>query len=72
MQRRAWCSTMAAAVRVGGVAVSHLRPAMAQVRGLATADVTKSHVENHWESHVWFKEPSMVPPGLVVRISNEL
>jgi hypothetical protein len=39
---------MAAAVGIGGVAVSHLMLAMAQVSGPATADVAKSHVENHW------------------------
>jgi hypothetical protein len=41
MNRRDFCRTMAAAVGVGGVTVSNLLPAMAQVNGPATADVTK-------------------------------
>ena len=39
MKRRDFCRTMAAVVGVGGVAASHLLPAMAQVNGPATADV---------------------------------
>jgi hypothetical protein len=41
MNRRDFCRTMAVAVSVGGVAASHLVPAMAQVSGQATADVAQ-------------------------------
>src|SRR5215831_17252396 len=41
MTRRDFCRTMAAATGVGGVAVAHLVPAMAQVSGPATGDVAQ-------------------------------
>jgi hypothetical protein len=41
MKRRDFCKTMAAVVGVGGVAASHLWPALAQVRGPVTADVAQ-------------------------------
>ncbi|HSF29097.1 MAG TPA: nuclear transport factor 2 family protein [Candidatus Tectomicrobia bacterium] len=41
MKRRDFCKTMAAVVGVGGVAASHLWPALAQVSGPVTADVAQ-------------------------------
>jgi hypothetical protein len=41
MKRRDFCRTMAAAVGVGGVTAFHQLPAMAQVKGPATADVAQ-------------------------------